>query len=263
VESSSIQIGSFAIHWYGILVAIGFMAGLWTASRRGPLYGIPGEKILDIGPWIIVGSILGARALYVFTFWREEFAGQPFVNVLMVWRGGLVFYGGLIGACVATILFTWLKKIPLWRLADALAPSIPLGYVFGRIGCLMNGCCYGRPCSLPWAIRFPPGHETHPVGSPAVPVHPTQIYDSLLSLGLYLGLAWLYRRKRFDGQVFSTYLVAYACLRSFVEVFRGDYPENQRVLSGALTPAHLVSILILAAGATLFLILKKRQSAPA
>jgi phosphatidylglycerol:prolipoprotein diacylglycerol transferase len=259
VESNPIQIGSFAIHWYGILVATGFLAGLWTASRRAPLAGIPAEKVLDIGPWLIIGSILGARALYVFTFWREEFAGQPLLNMFMVWRGGLVFYGGLVGACLGTILFARVKKIPLWKLADVLTPSISLGYVFGRIGCLMNGCCYGRACSLPWAIRFPPGHETHPVGSPATPVHPTQIYEALLSLVLYFVLAWLYRRKKFDGQIFAVYLVVYACLRSFVEMFRGDYPQNQRVLAGTLTPAHLVSIGILITGAILFVILRKRS----
>ena len=263
MESHPIQIGSLAIHWYGILVALGFLAGLWTASRRSPRDGIASETILDSGPWLIIGSILGARALYVFTFWREEFAGQPFLNMFMVWRGGLVFYGGLIGACLATILFARLKKIPLWKLADTLSPSIPLGYVFGRLGCLMNGCCYGRECHLPWAIRYPVGHDTHPSGLPAIPVHPTQIYDSLLSLGLYLGLAWLYRRKKFDGQVFATYLIAYACLRSLVELFRGDYPSNQRLLSGVVTPAHLVSVGILLAGVVLFWLLRKRRSVPA
>lgn len=263
MESNPIQIGSLSIHWYGILVAMGFLAGLWTASRRSPANEIPAETVLDAGPWLIIGSILGARALYVFTFWREEFAGQPFLNMFMVWRGGLVFYGGLIGACLATILFARLKKISLWKLADILAPSIALGYVFGRIGCLMNGCCYGRACEMPWAIRYPAGHDTHAIGAAATPVHPTQIYDSLLSLVLYLGLAWLYRRKKFDGQVFALYLLAYACLRSLVELFRGDYPSHQRLLSGLLTPAHLVSAGIFVAGAVLFWILRKRRSVPA
>ena len=108
----------------------------------------------------------------------------------MVQHGGLVYYGGLIGASLACIIYSAWKKLPLWRLADILAPSIALGYVFGRFGCLMNGCCYGRPTTMPWGIRFPAGHETYPNF-----VHPTQIYDSLLNLGLYLFLAWLYRRK--------------------------------------------------------------------
>ena len=181
----------------------------------------------------------------------------------MIQKGGLVFYGGLIGAAVACILYTRLKQLPLWKVADIMAPSIALGYVFGRIGCLMNGCCYGRACNMPWAITFPAGHETHPLGEPATPVHPTQIYESLLNLFLYLGLAWLYRRKKYDGQVFSVYLVSYAVLRSTVEIFRGDYPAYQHFLGGWATPAQLVSIGILAAGLILIFILSRHTPRPA
>ncbi len=236
------------------MMALAFLAGIWTASRRCLLDNIAPEKVVDIGPWLIVGAIIGARSFYVVSYWQEQFAGKPFSEVFMVHHGGLVFYGGLIGAIVAGVTFVKLKQIPLWKLADALAPSIALGYVFGRIGCLMNGCCYGRACSLPWAIRYPAGHDTHPMNGTAIPVHPTQIYDSLLNLGLYLGLAWLYRRKKFDGQVFATYLICYACTRSLVEMFRGDYPQYY---AGWITPAHLVSVLILAAGLALFFLLPR------
>ena len=234
------------------MVALGFLAGLWTASRRAVLTGISSEKILDLGPWLIVGTIIGARALYVISYWREEFAGRSIAEVFMVWRGGLVFYGGFIGASSACILYTRLNKLPLWKVADAVAPSIALGSVFGRIGCLMNGCCYGRECHLPWAITFPPGSRPAP---PGIPLHPTQIYDSLLNLGLYVGLAALYRRKKFDGQVFAAYLVGYALCRSIVEFFRGDYPEHY--LGGWATPAHLVSIAVLLAGIVLWSLLPR------
>jgi phosphatidylglycerol:prolipoprotein diacylglycerol transferase len=165
-----------------------------------------------------------------------------------------VYYGGLIGALLAGVLHARIRKLPLWRLTDVLAPSIALGYVFGRIGCLLNGCCYGRTCALPWAVHFPPGHETYPN-----PVHPTEVYDSLLSLVLYLGLAWLYRRKQFDGQVFAVYLMCYAVTRSIVETFRGDYTPAH--LHGGLTPAHLVSIATFAAGLALFLLLPRHGTA--
>lgn len=237
------------------MVALAFIAGLWTASRRCLREGIAPEKIIDIGPWLIVGAILGARTLYVTSYWQEQFAGKPFYEVFMVQHGGLVFYGGLIGASLGCILYSRLKKIPLWKLADILAPSIALGYVFGRIGCLLNGCCYGRACDLPWAVHFPSGHETYPNG-----VHPTEVYESLLNLGLYAGLAWLYRRKKFDGQVFAVYLVCYALLRSFVEMFRGDYPVR-KILGGWVTPAHLVSLAILLVGMGLFWLLP-RPTAP-
>jgi phosphatidylglycerol:prolipoprotein diacylglycerol transferase len=253
VHPIAFYVGHFPIHWYGVMVAVAFLAGIWTASRRGLLEGMAPEKIIDIGPWLIVGAIVGARTLYVTSYWKEQFADKPFYEVFMVQRGGLVFYGGLIGSSLACILFARIKKLPLWKLADILAPSIALGYVFGRIGCLMNGCCYGRACSLPWAISFPENNPLHP---PTTPVHPTQVYESLLNLGLYAGLAWLYRRKKFDGQVFSTYLICYALLRSFVEMFRGDYPTRQ-VLDGWVTPAHLVSVVILLAGLILFWVLPR------
>jgi phosphatidylglycerol---prolipoprotein diacylglyceryl transferase len=256
VHPIALRLGSLSIHWYGVMVALAFLAGLWTAGRRAPHAGIAAEKIIDLGPWLIVGAILGARALYVTTFWRESFAGQPVTEILAVWKGGLVYYGGLIGATLAGILYTRLKKLPLWTVADIVAPSIALGYVFGRIGCLLNGCCYGRACDLPWAIRFPEGNPLNP---PTYPVHPTEIYDSLLNLGLYAFLAWLFRRRRFDGQVFGVYLVCYALLRSFVEVFRGDYPEHQHYLGGWATPAHLASIAILAAGVVLLWLLPRPE----
>jgi len=234
------------------MVALAFIAGLWTASRRGLRENFHPEKIFDLGPWLIGGAILGARIFYVVEYWREQFADKPFTEVFMIQHGGLVYYGGLVGASLACIIYARLKKLPLWKLSDVLTPSIALGYVFGRIGCLMNGCCYGRVCALPWAIHFPADHETH-----GLSLHPTQIYDSLLNLVLYLALAWLYRRKKFDGQIFATYLMCYAVTRSFVEYFRGDYSDAH--IHGGLTPAHLVSIGIFAAGLILF-VLQKQQS---
>jgi phosphatidylglycerol---prolipoprotein diacylglyceryl transferase len=252
VHPIAFHLGPLTIYWYGVLLGLAFVMGLWTASRRAPLTGIPPVKISDAVVWLIIGAVIGARTLYVITYWRESFAGQPWWEIFMLRRGGLVYYGGLMGASLACILFCRWHKLPLWKVADVLAPSIALGYVFGRIGCLMNGCCYGRGCELPWAIRFPESHS-----SGGAPIHPTQIYDSLLSLVLYVGLAWLYRRKKFDGQVFAAYLMCYAVTRSIVEAFRGDYSEAHR--HGGLTPAHLVSIGIFMAGAVLYAVLAKKR----
>jgi len=252
VDPIAFKIGGLTIHWYGVLVALGFLIGLWMASRRGLRNGIAPEKIMDIGPWLIVGTIVGARTLHVVSYWDTDFADKPWTEIFMVQKGGLVYYGGLIGASLAGIIYLLWKKLPIWKFGDALAPSVALGYVLGRIGCLMNGCCYGRLCDLPWAIRFPAGHPTH-----GVPVHPTQIYDSLLSLVFWGFLEWLYRRKRFDGQVFAAYLMGYAILRSIVEFFRGDYPTHY--LGGWATPAHLVSMAIFAAGLVLLWRLPRRR----
>ncbi len=191
--------GSLPVRWYGVMMAGAFLAGLWTATRRARLANISGDVIADVTLWLMLGSIIGARIVYVTTYWKQEFAGQPFREVFMIQHGGLVYYGGLIGATISGLGYLAWKKLPVWKIADILAPSIALGSVFGRIGCLLNGCCYGRACDLPWAIHFPLDHETH-----GAAVHPTEIYDALLNLILYVFLAWLFRRKKFDGQIFAT-----------------------------------------------------------
>ena len=238
------------------MMALAFLAGLWTATRRARLVNVSAEIISDVTLWLLVGGIVGARTVYVTTYWQNEFADQPFSEVFMVQHGGLVYYGGLIGAAIAAIGYLAWKKLPVWKIADVLAPSIALGSVFGRIGCLLNGCCYGRYCTLPWAIRFPEGHETHPNNQPAVPVHPTELYDALLNLVLYVFLAWLFRRRKFDGQIFATYLVVYAIFRSIAEYFRGDYPTDH--VHAGLTSAQLVSVPILVTGLVLGVILSRR-----
>jgi phosphatidylglycerol:prolipoprotein diacylglycerol transferase len=254
VHKVAFEIGSFPVHWFGLLVAVGFIVGIWTAGRRAARDGIAAEKVADAGVWLIVGGILGARGLYVISYWKEQFAGAPWTEIFMVQHGGLVFYGGFIGGTLAALLYLWKAKLPLWKFADALAPSIALGSSIGRFGCLMNGCCYGRATAVPWAIHFPADHETKGMG-----VHPTQIYDSLLNLALCAALARLHRRKQFDGQVFAIYLMCYAVLRSFVEIFRGDYPV--RYLGGIATPAHLVSVGILLGGLFLYFLLPRPAAA--
>ena len=111
----ALNLGPLSIHWYGVMMALAFVAGLWTASRRGLREGVAAEKIVDLGPWLIIGAVVGARTLYVISYWREFFEGKPIAEIFMVWKGGLVYYGGLIGAALACILYTRLKKLPLWK----------------------------------------------------------------------------------------------------------------------------------------------------
>jgi phosphatidylglycerol:prolipoprotein diacylglycerol transferase len=255
VHPVAFELGSLRIHWYGILIAIGFLLGTWTASRRGLRQGINPQHIADLAMWLLVGAIVGARALHVMSYWDTEFSGKPLWEIFKIQNGGLVFYGGLIGAALAGTIFVLWRKLPWFKTADALAPSIALGSVFGRMGCLMTGCCYGAKCDLPWAIHFPADHDTQGVG-----VHPTQIYDSLANLLLYLGLAWVYRRKKFDGQVFGVFLIGYAILRSTVEIFRGDYQPGE--FHAGLTPAQLVSVIIVIIGVVLLAVLPRRAAGP-
>jgi len=254
VRDVAFHLGPLTIHWYGVLLAGGFLAAFWTAARRGRRLGVPPDTIYDLVPWLVIGAVIGARGVYVASYWQDEFAGKPLTEMLAVQRGGLVFYGGLIGAALGTILFARRRKTPLWQLADIAAPSVALGQVFGRVGCFMHGCCYGRACDLPWAVHFPPSHPTGSAG-----VHPVQIYESVLNLALYLALAALFRRRRFDGQVFAAYLLGYATLRTIVESFRGDYPVAH--LAAGLTPGQLVSAGIFAAGLLLLWKLPRARAA--
>jgi phosphatidylglycerol:prolipoprotein diacylglycerol transferase len=179
-----------------------------------------------------------------------------------------VFHGGFIGAALAVILYTRLHgKQPLWKIADAFAPSIPLGHALGRLGCLMYGCCFGTVCDLPWAIQFPehspafnllgqaPTDAAH-----SLYVHPTQIYSALLNVALYGGLAWLYRHKRFDGQVFGLYLAGYSINRFVVEFFRGDYQAEQ-LWFGWVKPGQQLSLFLLPIGIALIILLRRRPLA--
>jgi phosphatidylglycerol---prolipoprotein diacylglyceryl transferase len=251
VHPIAFQLGSLPIRWYGVMMALGFFFGLWTATRRARRANVSPEIVADVTLWLMFGSIIGARFVYVTTYWKQEFASQPFSEIFMVQHGGLVFYGGLIGATVAGIGYLLWKKQPIWKIADVLAPSVALGSVFGRIGCLMNGCCYGYKCDLPWAIHFPKDHST--LGAA---VHPTQLYDAGLNLILYLALAWWIGRKKFDGQIFAAYLMGYAVFRSIAEHFRGDYPADH--IHSGLTSAQVVSVGIFTAGAIAWAFLSRK-----
>ncbi|MEN9732446.1 MAG: prolipoprotein diacylglyceryl transferase [Verrucomicrobiota bacterium] len=253
-----LEFGDLRIHSFGVLVALGFLLGLRAAASNARRAGLHGDVIYDLAPWLIGSGLVGARLMYVVTYWNESFAGQPWREVFAVWKGGLVFYGGLILAILVGMGRIRSLGLPLWTTADCLAPGIALGHVFGRLGCLLNGCCYGRPTQLPWAIHFPTGHASGGVG-----IHPSQIYESLLNLAFFIALMWGFRRRRFPGQIFAIYLMGYALLRAFTEWFRGDYDRLSQPLSGSFTPGQSTGLIILVAGIALYFTLKPRAAAPA
>ena len=227
------QLGDFSLHTFGLLVALGFLTGLWVASRNAVRAGFGAEFVYDLAPWLIIGGLVGARALYVASYWDRDFAGRPLGEIFAV-----------------------------WRVADCLAPSIALGHVFGRLGCLANGCCYGHATEVAWAIRYPRGHETFPISAlTATAVHPAQLYEAALNLAFFGALLWLFHRRRFDGQVFAVYLIGYAFIRTVAELFRGDYSQQSAPLAGTFTPGQKTSAVILALGFSLWWLLRKQKPA--
>jgi len=231
-----LKLGPLTIYSYGLLVALGFLAGIGLAVWLAKKEGIPTEQILDLAVYVLLASIIGARLFYVIEFWRD-FAGNP-ISVFYIWQGGLVFFGGLLFVILAVIAYARFFKVPLFKVLDVIAPAAALGYALGRIGCFLNGCCYGIETNLPWAVKFPALSGLR---------HPTQLYASLSGL-LILGLLlFIFYRKKFDGQVFSLGLIFYAVYRFAIEFIR----TNPRYLLG-LTAAQWGSILILLIAASLY-----------
>jgi phosphatidylglycerol---prolipoprotein diacylglyceryl transferase len=207
------RLGSLEIHTYGVLVAAGFLLGLLTAARRAKTAGIDPERINDLGIWLIVAGMTGGKLFHIIFFWHDFVGGWRAAGLASL-REGFVFYGGFIAASVATLVYVRAKKLPLAKVADAFAPSVALGHGFGRLGCFFEGCCYGKPCALPWAVRFP--------FSPT-PRHPTELYEAAGNFVIFAALAAYYRRRKFDGEVWWLYVLCYGALRFVVEFFRGDY----------------------------------------
>lgn len=231
-----LKFGSFAIHIYGVLVALGFLIGLAVAGKRAKKEGIEPCHINDLGVWLIVAGMVGAKLFHIVFFWKD-FSLAWRIEGIRSLREGFVFYGGFISASVATIVYAHRHRIALWKLADLLAPLVALGHAFGRLGCFFNGCCFGAPCQLPWAVRYPAAHMMHDI-----PVHPTQLYEVAGNLVLFTVLSLSSRRKHFDGQIWWWYVFAYGALRFGVEFFRGDYDVHY---FGIFTIAHLVAIALM------------------
>jgi phosphatidylglycerol:prolipoprotein diacylglycerol transferase len=248
------RIGSLEIHSYGVVVAIGFILGLIVAARRARSVGIPPELIGDLGVWLIITGMLGAKLFYVILFWPEFIENWRGMGLRSL-RTGFVFYGGFIAACLATIVFARRKRVNLWKLADVLAPSVALGHFFGRLGCVLNGCCYGRACDLPWAVTFPAAPAHAPVA-----VHPTQLYEAAGNLAIFAGLSMFFPRRRFDGQVWWLYVAGYGALRFGIEFFRGDYSDAVRL--GGFTPSQVVAACMIAIGLLAYRQLRRRAGRP-
>ncbi|MBM4283968.1 MAG: prolipoprotein diacylglyceryl transferase [Deltaproteobacteria bacterium] len=214
------DLGPIRIFTYGFFLALAFMTAIFIAGREARRQGIHPGRFYDMCFLIIVSALAGSRLLFVILEY-DRFIANP-LKIFAMWEGGLVFHGGLIAAVVMAFWYMRRHGLP-WRATfDALAVGMPFGQALGRIGCFMAGCCYGTPSSLPWAVTFTHPETLCPVREP---LHPSQLYEAGLALGVFAVVFWLRTRKRFDGQVILTYFCLAGLVRFTVEFVRhpGDY----------------------------------------
>jgi phosphatidylglycerol:prolipoprotein diacylglycerol transferase len=230
------RIGGLTIHAYGLFVAMGFLAGMALAVREARRAALDTEKISNLFFWIIISAIAGSRLLHVIVEYRS-FMSAP-LEIFKIWKGGLVFYGGVILAVAVTVFYIRHNKLPLWTTMDILAPPLALGLVFGRTGCFFAGCCHGRPADVPWAVTFTNPDSLAPL---YIPLHPTQLYEAGAALIIFAILVLTRRAKRFEGQIMWTFFFLYAVARFIIENYRGD--PRGAVWGNLLSTSQFISLL--------------------
>jgi phosphatidylglycerol:prolipoprotein diacylglycerol transferase len=251
------SLGPITLHSYGVLLAIAFLAGLWVASRQARRAGLDQGRVTDMAVWVLIAGLVGAKLLLVLLDWRS-FGSNP-RQLLSVFQSGGVFYGGLIGGALVAWWYARRHELPGWRTADVLAPAVVLGQAIGRLGCFAAGCCWGKVCSLPWAVTFTDVYAARAVGTPMdTPLHPSQLYESAAAFLIFAFLLWLAPRKSFHGQVTLLYVALYSAVRFALEFLRGD-PDRGAWFGGVVSTSQLIAVVLLVAVALLLPRLKRTQ----
>jgi phosphatidylglycerol---prolipoprotein diacylglyceryl transferase len=240
------------IYGFGIMLVMAFIFAPWLAWWRARREGLDGDVILDMGFWIFVAGLIGARAEYCREYWGQDI--HSLLEAVQYWKGGIVYYGGIVGGAVGFYAYRWFYPFPVRPYLDAIAPSIALGTFFGRLGCFLNGCCYGDQCRLPWAVSFPAESAAwwrqvkagllSEGASQSLPVHPTQLYSALDGLVLLVLLTAFYPLRRRDGEVMGLLAITYPVTRFLIEYLRND----EGAFFAGLTISQNISVLLLTVG---------------
>ena len=271
------KIGPVPVFAYGLMIATGFLLGLFFIKRDAERQGIKPEVIVDGAFWCLMLGLIGARLLHIIMFPGEYSFSDP-LGWIAIWHGGLVFQGCIPGPIIFALVYLRVKKISFWKVADIVFPYIPLGHAFGRLGCFLNGCCYGQRTDLPWGIPFRriPSDLSQPAnGSPpfldhrlryglpadaqwSLPVHPTQLYSAAGLLMIFAVMMYVKRNfTLFRGWALPSYLMLYSFFRFFVEFIRGDHnPSNFGF--GVLSDQQIFCIVSFIFGAALFVYMRQR-----
>ncbi len=247
------HIGSFVVHSYGVLIVLGFSVGLWYALRHcrlslisepeGSPRRIHPDRIFDIGFYGLLWGLVGARFFFV-AIDTGDYIHHP-LEAFAIWEGGLTIQGAMLFGVLFMVWYCKKHKLVTLAAADVVAMSFPLAYAIGRVGCLLNGCCYGAPTTLPWGVRFPDENNPSILTPPSQPI---QVYDSIINLFLF---AWLYKwqqKKRPDGELFWAYVAMYGVDRCLLEPLRIGGTSTYDIPSLHLTYTEIVSFLMFVAG---------------
>jgi phosphatidylglycerol:prolipoprotein diacylglycerol transferase len=250
------EIGGFPIYTYGVLLAAAYLLGLQFALVRARKRGLDPNRVMDLGIWIIVSALVGAKLLLLIV--EYETFGQNPRELLTLVRSGGVFYGGLIAAVAVALWYLRRHRMPMWTVTDVFAPGIALGHVIGRMGCFFAGCCFGKETSVPWALTFTDKFAAANVGTPLnVPLHPTQLYEAGAELLILAALLLTEKRGRvFPGRTFWSYMLAYGISRFIIEIYRGD----PRGMVGMFSTSQFVSVLLVPLSIIMLIVLARRTT---
>ena len=253
------SLGPLHLHSYGAMMALAFLVGTALGLREAKRLGLDEDALVNVILVTLVASILGARALYVMEH-LQQFR-REWGSVLALWQGGLTLYGGIAAGTFAGLVTAKRLGLPRWVVADALTPSLALGTMFGRIGCFLNGCCYGRPTTLPWGVHFPRESFAF-LEFGDTPVHPSQLYNAAVGLVLFLVLWFTRKRFRVPGVMFWSFIIAFAFARIGIDLTRNYEIESvlMRTPWFELTESQITSIAMMLFG--VLMILRLRLAGP-
>ena len=249
------SIGLFTIHTYGLFVAVGFIVALLVTVRLGRDQGFGNQQVMDMGFVIIVSALIGSRITFVLIN-LPHYLRRP-LDIFKIWEGGLVFSGGLVTVIIVMIWYIRRHRLSYWKTGDLWAPAVSIGQGFGRIGCFMAGCCYGKPADLSWGVIFTNPDSLAPLN---VSLHPTQIYSSLGGFAIFIALLAIHARKKYEGQVFLWFLILHSTARLAVERFRGD--DRGLIFGTDMSATQLIALIVLFGAVTTLYIVKSRQENP-
>ena len=221
----------YAVHAFSLMLVLGAAAGVWLTAWRAKRVNLDPEIVYELAVWVLGGGFLGARLYFLI---QHPETVHSMLDVFKVWQGGIVFYGCIIGGLVGTGIYYLRHPFPFWPMADAVAPALAIGIMLGRVGCFLNGCCFGAVCDphAPWAVSFPAGtlawHRhveagwIKPDAATSLPIHAKQLYGALAGLALLLATTLFYRHRRRDGEVMALLMIGYPITRFVMEFARGD-----------------------------------------